>query len=152
MTIVSIKQKPRKQKERSVRKYAEVRKNPFKKLVAAMTAFLILSTLSVSALAANIGAEAAKQIALEDAGYSVSDVKYIRADRESDDGIKVWNVEFHVEEDGRYKDYDYEIAVSDGRILERDVDYERGYSDDAYENRFEAFINAILAWLRSFFR
>ena len=151
MTIISIKQKPHKQKERSVRKYAEVRRNPFRKIVAAMTAFLILSTLSVTALAAEIGADAAKQIALEDAGYSSYDVKYIRADRENDDGIRVWNVEFHVEEDGRYKDYDYEISASDGRILERDVDYERVH-DDVYENRFESFIRSVIAWLVSLFR
>ena len=69
---------------------------------------------------ANIGAEKAKTIALKDAGLKASEVSFVRAKLDRDDGRTVYDVEF-------YKgnvEYDYEIDAKTGKILEKDKDIE----------------------------
>ena len=65
-----------------------------------------------------IGVEKAKSIALKDAG--VSNVTFVKAKLDTEDGVKVYDVEF-------YKgnvEYDYEIDAKTGKILEKDTDIE----------------------------
>ena len=67
---------------------------------------------------AYIGVEKAKAIALKDAG--VSNVTFVKAKLDTEDGVKVYDVEF-------YKgnvEYDYEIDAKTGKILEKDTDIE----------------------------
>jgi len=100
-------------------------KKKFRKLSSLAVAFALVFALAVPALAADISAEDAKAIALKDAGYSQSEVLYLRASAEYDDGVKYFDVSFAVKnEDGSYLEYDYDVAVSDGRILEKDADRE----------------------------
>lgn len=131
-------------------------KNNVKKALALVLAVISLFSLSISALAADIGAEKAKEIALNDAGYRAEEVVYIKAEYEVDDGIKVWNVDFHAEDEkGRVRDYDYEIAAADGRILEKDWEYEDDLypdSDDKAENFFEAIFRKLIQWLLELFK
>lgn len=96
-----------------------------KRLFAAGSALalgtLILSN-SFSALAADITKEKAQEIALEHAGVDAKDVSYIHTKTDYENRRKVYEVEFFTND---YKEYDYEIAVSDGTILKIDYDAER---------------------------
>ena len=66
----------------------------------------------------NINADKAKEIAFKDAGVSESDVEYINAKPDRDDGRDVFDVEFYA--DG--VEYDYEIDAESGKILSFDKD------------------------------
>ncbi|EFM40117.1 peptidase propeptide and YPEB domain protein [[Eubacterium] yurii subsp. margaretiae ATCC 43715] len=101
-----------------------MKNNKFVKRISALSILGVmgLSVLSGSfnASAANnyIGVEKAKSIALRDAG--VSGVTFVTAKLETEDGVKVYDVEF-------YKgnvEYDYEIDAITGKILEKDKDIE----------------------------
>jgi peptidase propeptide and YPEB domain protein len=97
------------------------------KFVKRISTLSILGILGVSVLsgslntfAANnyIGVEKAKSIALKDAG--VSGATFVKTKLETEDGVKVYDVEF-------YKanvEYDYEIDAITGKILEKDLDIE----------------------------
>ena len=97
------------------------------KFIKKISALSILGVLGVSVLsgslntfAANnyIGVEKAKSIALKDAG--VSGATFVKAKLDTEDGVKVYDVEF-------YKanvEYDYEIDAITGKILEKDRDIE----------------------------
>ena len=76
------------------------------------------SFMSFAANNSYIGVEKAKAIALKDAG--VSNVTFVKAKLDTEDGVKVYDVEF-------YKgnvEYDYEIDAKTGKILEKDTDIE----------------------------
>ena len=76
------------------------------------------SLMTFAANSSYIGLEKAKSIALKDAG--VSGVTFVKAKLDSDDGVRVYDIEF-------YKDnveYDYEIDAITGRIREKDLDIE----------------------------
>src|SRR5699024_2759819 len=70
----------------------------------------------------DIGAEKAKEIALQHAGISASNAVFVKAEREYDDGRLTYDVDFYAGN----KEYDYEILASDGTILSYDADIE-GY-------------------------
>ncbi len=131
-------------------------KKNLRKALALVLAVVSLFSLSISALAADISAEKAKEIALKDAGYRADEVVYIKAEYDVEDGRRVWNVDFHAEDEkGRVRDYDYEIAAADGRILEKDWEYEDDlYPDreDKVENVFEAFFRKFIQWLLELFK
>jgi len=101
-----------------------MKNNKFVKRISALSILSVmgLSVLSgsLTASAANnyIGVEKAKSIALRDAG--VSGATFVKAKLETEDGVKVYDVEF-------YKanvEYDYEIDAITGKILEKDLDIE----------------------------
>ncbi|MEE1321867.1 MAG: PepSY domain-containing protein [Acutalibacteraceae bacterium] len=131
-------------------------KKNLRKVLAIALAIVSLFSLSISAFAADISADKAKGIALKDAGYSAQEVIRIKAEYEVDDGRKVWNVDFLAEDEkGRVVDYDYEISAADGRILERDWEFEDDFypdREDRYENAFEALFRKFVQWLLSLFR
>ena len=62
--------------------------------------------------------EQALQIALDDAGYKKTDVTLPKVKKDIDDGMEIWEVEGH---GGRRED-SYDIAVSDGQIMDFDLD------------------------------
>lgn len=70
--------------------------------------------------AATITEEEAKAIALQDAGVAASDVSFTKVERDRDDRMQVYDVEFYV---GR-TEYSYEIRISDGQIVDKDIDYD----------------------------
>ena len=92
-----------------------------KKLAVLFTSGVLAVTMLSGSLVAfaepsNIGVERAKAIALKDA--NVSNVTFVKAKLDRDNGVMVYDVEF-------YKgnvEYDYEIEASTGRILEKDID------------------------------
>ena len=77
---------------------------------------------STSTSSTDIGAEKAKEIALQHAGVSASNAVFVKAEREYDDGRLIYDVDFYAGN----KEYDYEILAADGTILSYDADIE-GY-------------------------
>ena len=67
-----------------------------------------------------IGEDAAKQIALKDAGAKEKDTTYMTVHLDSDDGAIIYEVEFMVGN----KEYDYDIDAVRGKILSKDFDIE----------------------------
>lgn len=68
----------------------------------------------------DIGLEQAKKIALNHAGLRTNEVTNLKAERDRDDGIVKYEVEF---EKGRME-YDYEINAETGKILKAEKDYD----------------------------
>ena len=100
-------------------------KKNLKKLSSLALAFALVFSLSASALAADLSADQVKAVALEKAGYVASDVVNLRAKLDYDDGVKLYEVSFHVPQaDGSYLEYDYEIGAANGRVYDYDVDRE----------------------------
>lgn len=66
----------------------------------------------------DIGQDQAKSIAFEDVGVSESEVSRLRVEKDRDDGILQYDIQFDV--DG--KEYSYEINGSDGDILSSEVE------------------------------
>lgn len=65
-----------------------------------------------------ISREQAFSIALENAGVSQSDARNVKIERDGHNGVPIYDIEF----DTSYGNYDYEVAISDGSII--DSDYE----------------------------
>ena len=61
-----------------------------------------------------IGAASAKSIALKHAGLKSSAVQFTKAKLTTDDGIKIYDVEFYSGD----TEYDYEINATTGKIIE----------------------------------
>ena len=69
---------------------------------------------------ADIGADRAKEIALDHAGVSASKATFVRAHLDYEDGRRVYDVEFY----SGSKEYDYEIDAYTGDVLSYDYDAE----------------------------
>lgn len=79
-------------------------------------------TQSASAPAgASLTAEDAKAKALAHAGLAETDVTFIKAELDRDDGRLVYDVEFYTAD---YKEYDYEIDAATGEVVSYDYDAE----------------------------
>lgn len=74
-----------------------------------------------------ISEDEAKQIALEDAKVSESEVKNIRVKLKRDDGALEYEVDFYVDNN----EYEYEISASDGAILSMDTDIKNDFGSAA---------------------
>ncbi|MCD8327514.1 MAG: PepSY domain-containing protein [Ruminococcus sp.] len=66
----------------------------------------------------SITLEQAKALVLEDAGLSESEVTFIKAANDTDDGVAVYDIEFNTAS----KEYEYEIRVSDGKIIDKSIE------------------------------
>lgn len=64
----------------------------------------------------------AKQTALDDAGLTADQVTFVKVEREQDDGVTKYEVEFYAKD--TYTEYDYEINAQTGAILAMDADAE----------------------------
>lgn len=72
----------------------------------------------------DISLDEAKEIALSHAGLSSDQVKFVQANKEYDDGIETYDIEFY----SNGKEYDYKINVSNGQIIQYDHDMENNYT------------------------
>ena len=83
--------------------------------------FVIPSTgTNTSTSTTDIGAEAAKSAALKHAGVSASAATFVKVQQDWENGQRVYEVEFY----SNGKEYDYEIAASNGQVLSFDYDAE----------------------------
>lgn len=100
-------------------------KKNFKKLSSLVLVLALVFSLSISAFAADISADKAKEIALGKAGYAASEVLNLRVEVDYENGAKRYDVSFLVSQaDGSYLDYDYEIGAADGKVYKFDVEKE----------------------------
>lgn len=90
--------------------------------VAAVSA-MVLGAFTGCGNRADIGRDAALEVALSDAGVNESDTTRLTVSEDRDDGRKTYDVKF----DAAGKEYDYEIQASDGRILSSDIENIEGY-------------------------
>ena len=70
-----------------------------------------------------IDADQALSIALEDAGVSKDDLFSYKTERDRDNGMSIYEIEFETE----YGDYSYEIETNGGRIISADYDVDDRY-------------------------
>ena len=68
----------------------------------------------------DIGPEAARSIAAEHAGVSVSEIVFTKAEREYEDGRLIYRIEFRKDR----MEYEYEIDAVSGDILKMDLDHD----------------------------
>ncbi|MCD8362043.1 MAG: PepSY domain-containing protein [Lachnospiraceae bacterium] len=73
---------------------------------------------SQATVSSQIDLETAKNKALSDAGVSASDVTFKKAREDMDDGVVVYDIEFY----SSTTEYEYEIRVSDGAIVDKSVE------------------------------
>ncbi len=100
-------------------------KKNLKKLSSLSLVLALVFSLSVSAFAADISADRAKEIALGKAGVAAEDVLNLRAKLDYDDGLKLYEVSFLVPQaDGSYLEYDFEIGAANGKVYDYDIDRE----------------------------
>ena len=66
----------------------------------------------------------AKQTALNHAGKTASQVNFVKAHKDFDDGQSIYEIEFVVQSGNSYQEYDYGISASTGAILSSDFDAE----------------------------
>ena len=79
--------------------------------------------------------EAAKQTALEHAGLTASQVQFVKARTDRDDGRLIYEIEFVTRDGNVWKEYDYEIDANTGRII--DFDYDADGWDDHYDDDWD---------------
>ena len=87
-------------------------------------------TVSASKNNGYISIEDAKQKALENAGAAAQDAVFKKAYYDADDLVAHYDIKFVF---GGYE-YEYEIKASDGSILEKEVDREKGIEKSTAEN------------------
>ena len=80
-----------------------------------------------------ITAQSAKQIALNHAGLNADRVTFTKAKLTTEDGIRVYEVEFIADD----YEYEYEIDAKTGRIIEFSVDSLYDYDDDDFDFGFD---------------
>ena len=69
--------------------------------------------------------EGALAIALDNADVSESDAYNIKNEQDGDNGIPIYDIEFETD----YGDYDFEVAIADGRIVGADYEVNEEYLD-----------------------
>lgn len=77
--------------------------------------------------AKEITLDAAKQTALQHAGKTASEVTFVKAHKDFDDGQSIYEIEFVEQSGNSYQEYDYEISTTTGAIISSDFDAE-GYA------------------------
>ncbi|MCD8217347.1 MAG: PepSY domain-containing protein [Clostridiales bacterium] len=85
------------------------------------------SSASSSGTTANITLSKAKEIALSDAGVSSGSATFTKAKQDKEDGVSVYDIDFYTTS----AEYEYEIRVSDGTIIDKSVEKHETASNSA---------------------
>ena len=72
-----------------------------------------------------ISGDEALAIALANASVPEADAYNVKVERDGDNGIPIWDIEFETE----YGDYDFEVAISGGRIVGADYEVDEEWLD-----------------------
>ena len=75
--------------------------------------------------AGEISQDEALAIALANAGVPEGDAYHIKNETDSDNGIPLYDIEFETD----YGDYDFEVAMADGRIVGADYEVDEEWLD-----------------------
>ena len=89
-----------------------------KKLLAITVLTLAAAGIVTGCSGKDIGRDAALEAAFNDAGVSESDTTRLKVSGDRDDGRKVYEIQFDVDN----TEYDYEIQASDGSILSSETE------------------------------
>ena len=90
---------------------------------------------TIDAMAAEKISEAeAKEIATEDAGHSVNDVRFDRVEVGTEQGASVYEIEFKTAD----VEYDYDIAIADGEIVKESRELRRPSASGSQVSRARA--------------
>ena len=84
-----------------------------KRLIVTTTLTLALLGLAAGCGGSDIGEAKAKEIALQDAGVSESDISRFQSSKDRDDGRTLYEIQFASDD----TEYEYEINAKDGEIL-----------------------------------
>lgn len=84
-----------------------------KRLIVTTTLTLALLGLAAGCGGSDIGEAKAKEIALQDAGVSESDISRFQSSKDRDDGRTLYEIQFASDN----TEYEYEINAKDGEIL-----------------------------------
>ncbi len=85
----------------------------------------------------DISLDKAKEIALSHAGLSNDQVTFVQANKDFDDGIQKYEIEFYC----NGKEYDYEINASNGQIIKYDYDIEYNYTPNNNTTNNQSNVN-----------
>ena len=80
---------------------------------------------AASGQAEAVGREEALAIAMENAGVPEADAYNIKAEKDEESGIPIYDIEFETD----YGDYDFEVAVADGAIVGADYEVDEAWLD-----------------------
>lgn len=69
--------------------------------------------------------DGALAIALENAGVDEQDIYNVKVEQDGDNGIPIYDIEFEAD----YGDYDFEVAIADGRIVGADYEVDEEWLD-----------------------
>src|SRR5699024_1658966 len=72
-----------------------------------------------------ISGDEALAIALDNASVPEPNAYNVKVERDGDNGIPIWDIEFETE----YGDYDFEVAISGGRIIGADYEVDEEWLD-----------------------
>ena len=72
-----------------------------------------------------ISGDEALAIALDNASVPEPNAYNVKVERDGDNGIPIWDIEFETE----YGDYDFEVAISGGRIVGADYEVDEEWLD-----------------------
>jgi uncharacterized membrane protein YkoI len=75
---------------------------------------------TVSEPAAELTEDQALELALNHAGLTQEQVTYVKVEKDFDDGVWVYEIEFR---EGR-TEYEYAVRASDGKIVDYDKDWD----------------------------
>ena len=75
--------------------------------------------------AGEVSREEALAIAYANASVPEADAYNVKAERDEEGGIPIWDIEFETE----YGDYDFEVAISGGRIVGADYEVDEEWLD-----------------------
>ena len=84
-----------------------------------------LSSSNGGGASGEISREEALAIALENAGVPEEDAYNVKTETDSDNGIPLYDIEFET----NYGDYDFEVAMTDGRIVGADYEVDEEWLD-----------------------
>ena len=85
----------------------------------------VSSTPKGESTAGEVSRERALAIALENAGVPEDDAYNIKNETDSDNGIPLYDIEFETD----YGDYDFQVAMADGRIVGADYEVNEEWLD-----------------------
>lgn len=95
-------------------------KKTLKKLLAALLAVLVITGSCAVAFAGSVTQTQAEDIALKDIGISRTEASFIHTEADYENGkLTEYEVDVYVKNSKGYTEYEYEIRVSDAKILSK---------------------------------